>query len=89
MPAISRSTFEEAIASTIEPHERTAILGALLTKAVGSRSLVVVVGGSAISIWTHGEHVSGDIDIIGLSARLAPVLKGWGFVPEVEEGRGT
>jgi hypothetical protein len=87
MPAISRSTFEEAISSTIEPHERTAILGALLTKAVGSRSIVVVVGGSAIAIWTHGEYVSGDIDIIGLSDRLAPVLKSWGFVPEVEGAR--
>ena len=40
---------------------------------------VVIVGGSAIAIYTAGGYVSGSIDICGPSDALVPVLEGWGF----------
>lgn len=42
---------------------------------------VIVTGGSAISIWTHGAYVSGDIDLVGVRSRIVPVLRRWGFNP--------
>jgi hypothetical protein len=87
MVRVSRHAVEEAMASTNELHERTAILGALLTRAVGSRSDVIVVGGSAIAIWTHGAYVSGDVDIVGQKRRIAPALEAWGFIPERDGAR--
>src|SRR2546430_11686606 len=40
----------------------------------------IIVGGSAIEIYTRGEYTSGDIDIV-LSPRwdLANTLRGWRF----------
>jgi hypothetical protein len=82
MTRVARSTFESAISSRAEPHERIAIFGALLAKDVGPRFDVIVTGGSAVSIWTHGAYVSGDIDVVGLRSRIVPVLARWGFTPD-------
>ena len=49
---------------------------------------IVVVGGSAIEIYTAGGYVSGDIDLCGPAEILTPVLKRWGFEqPGREWGR--
>jgi len=49
---------------------------------------IVVVGGSAIEIYTAGGYVSGDIDLCGPAEILTRVLKRWGFEqPGREWGR--
>lgn len=87
MVDVTRRAFDEAMASSSEPHERVAAFGALLGRAVGPGISVVVAGGSAISIWTQGRYVSGDIDIVGRKSRIVPVLRSWGFGLEQEGAR--
>ena len=54
---------------------------AILSREAGeSEAQLVVVGGSAIEIYTQGMYVSGDIDLVGNRAALARILKSWGFV---------
>lgn len=43
---------------------------------------VILVGGSAIEIYTDGEYVSEDVDMVGERASLARSLEGWGFIKE-------
>lgn len=40
---------------------------------------MIVVGGSAIEIYTKGGYLSGDIAILGDAKRLLPVLEQWRF----------
>jgi hypothetical protein len=40
---------------------------------------LIIVGGSAIEVYTRGEYLSGDIDIVADRDRLPPVLEAWGF----------
>jgi hypothetical protein len=40
---------------------------------------LVIVGGSALEIYTEGAYVSGDIDICAPRERIAAVLDKWGF----------
>lgn len=68
--------------------ERVALLGALLAKDSGLGDTLVIVGGSALSVYTHGAYVSKDIDIVGVAKRLAPTLRRWGFHRKVRQGRG-
>jgi hypothetical protein len=76
---VTRREFEAALAATRLPGERVAVFGALLARDSKLGDRLVVVGGSAISIYTEGTYVSQDIDIVGRASRLAPVLKRWGF----------
>lgn len=40
---------------------------------------VIVVGGSAVEVYTQAGYVSGDIDLVGDRKRLVAVAKRWGF----------
>jgi hypothetical protein len=85
---VTRREFEAALAATRLPGERVAIMGALLAHDSGLGGRLVVVGGSAISIYTEGAYVSKAIDIVGRADRLAPVLKRWGFTLQARGPRG-
>ncbi len=69
------------------PAQRVAWFGALLAREAGTP--VVLVGGSAIGVYTEGEYVSQDIDVVGDRKRLAAILRRWGFCPEVGRSRRT
>ncbi len=72
--------FETILRKAKRPDQRVAWFGALLTQASGVQ--IVIVGGSAIEVYTDGRYVSRDIDIVGPKRRLVPVLRQWGFKPE-------
>jgi hypothetical protein len=76
---VTRSALELALGHAASPAERFALFGALLAKATRLGTKLVIVGGSAIAIYTHGAYVSGDVDIVGGKVRILPVLKRWGF----------
>lgn len=75
----SRLEFEKAIRGARSPGERVAVLGALLARESRLGNKLVIVGGSALSVYSAGAYVSKDIDIVGKRARLEPVLRRWGF----------
>jgi hypothetical protein len=67
------------------PVRRRLYFAALLAQEVRNpRPSLVVVGGSAIEIYSEGEYVSGDIDIVGPRKDLVDTLARWGFL---EDGR--
>ncbi len=57
--------------------ERNLWLGALLARETAVD--VVIVGGSAIEVYTSGMYVSGDIDIVGDRGSIISALEQWGF----------
>lgn len=57
--------------------ERNLWLGALLAKATSAD--VVIVGGSAIEVYTSGLYVSADVDLVGERDAIASALERWGF----------
>jgi hypothetical protein len=65
------------LASTPHKHERILYFGALLAKESGSD--IIVVGGSAIEVYTRGKYVSGDVDIRADRPAVDRVLAKWGF----------
>lgn len=83
----SRGEVERAIRNAASAGERVAALGALLAKDSGLGNKLVVVGGSALSVYTAGAYVSQDIDVIGKEEKLVPVLRRWGFEPKERAGR--
>jgi hypothetical protein len=80
MARVTRRAFDRAVRATDELHERTSILGALLQRSIGPTPKLVIVGGSAIAIWTSGDYASGDIDLVGPRSEIGPILASWGFV---------
>lgn len=54
-------------------------MGALLARDTGLGERLVIVGGSAITIYTRGAYVSGDFDVVGGKTRIVPTLRKWGF----------
>jgi len=59
---------------------------ALLSREAGDQDTpVVVVGGSAIEIYSEGKYVSGDIDLVGSRTVLAGILESWAFTHENRE----
>lgn len=76
---VSRAEFEKAVASESTPEDRIVVFGALLARTSGLRGSLVIVGGSAISVYTSGGYVSEDIDLVGQKSRITPVLERWGF----------
>jgi hypothetical protein len=53
---------------------------ALLGRETGLGESLIVVGGSAIEIYTRGDYASGYIDIVGDRARITRALEAWDFV---------
>jgi hypothetical protein len=71
---------QEILAKIVEDDRRTLYFAALLRREarLGTDDLVVV-GGSAIEIYTESAYVSGDIDICAPRDNIASVLADWGF----------
>jgi hypothetical protein len=78
---VTRTEFERAVRSARSAGERVAFLGALLARASGLGEKLVVVGGSALSVYSGGAYVSEDVDLVGRATELVPVLQRWGFTP--------
>jgi len=68
------------LTATSESYDRILYFAALL--AGESRSDIVVVGGSAIEVYTRGGYVSGDIDIRAERTAVHRVLARWKFKDE-------
>jgi hypothetical protein len=77
---IDQVALDRAFASAKTPTERTLYFPALLSAAMDEPpNFVVLVGGSAIEVYTSGEYVSDDIDIVATRAQAIPILESWGF----------
>lgn len=81
-----RDPFERMVSRETNPGRRAALVGAWLARA--SRAAVVVVGGSAISVYTDGLYVSEDIDVVAPRSRLSGPLRRFGFQFEERGSRG-
>lgn len=57
--------------------ERNLWMGALLAKEAATD--IVIVGGSAIEIYSSGMYVSADIDLVGERPSIIKALERWGF----------
>ena len=81
---MSREDLTAILAGETEPHRKLATFGALLTResGLGTEGLTIV-GGSALEIYTTGDYVSGDIDIVAeRPEKVEEVLQSWGFTKE-------
>jgi len=67
----------KALREDPRPADRILNFGALLARESGSE--VVIVGGSAIEVYTEGGYHSGDIDLRGDKPAVHRVLARWGF----------
>jgi hypothetical protein len=77
--SVSRVEVEAAVASAPSRAKRTEYIGALLARATGDE--VIIVGGSAIEVWTSARTVSQDIDLVTSPREAARrVIESWGFV---------
>ena len=78
---MSVAEFHAMLASEVEPYKRNRAFGALLATASGlGESGLTVVGGSALEIYTAGDYVSRDIDLVAAQPKkVETVLKKWGF----------
>jgi hypothetical protein len=66
--------------STPKSYDRILYFGALLARESGSE--VVIVGGSAIEVYTRGDYVSGDIDIRAERPAVRLALSHWEFLDQ-------
>ncbi len=55
-------------------------MGAILAKQI--KTEVVIVGGSAIEVYTSGAYVSGDVSLVGERGSIVSALERWGFCRE-------
>ena len=71
----------EKLKGARSPTEKALHFAALLAAAGEvSPDDLIVVGGSAIEIYTNGQYTSGDIDIVLSPSRtLTPILAEWNF----------
>lgn len=66
-----------------DPARRTLYVTAMLSAEAKLKDRgLIVVGGSAIEIYTRGAYVSDDIDVVGERERILQVLRSWGFKKE-------
>ena len=70
-----------ALGRTANPTERRVHFAALLSKVIGtSKADLIVVGGSAIEIYTSAEYTTGDIDVVAkMPENLKDILVAWRF----------
>jgi hypothetical protein len=78
---VTREQFLEALKKEVEPYKRIRAFAALLAEQSGLGSeRLVVVGGSALGIYTTGDYVSADVDLVAEDPRsVESVLVEWGF----------
>ncbi|MGA7860634.1 MAG: hypothetical protein WCB19_02100 [Thermoplasmata archaeon] len=76
---VTRKEVEEAVASARSKSERIQFLGALLERATGDEA--VIVGGSAVEVYTSGRTSTMDIDVVMPRPRAVKAVESWGFVP--------
>jgi len=76
---VTKQEVEGAVASARSKPQRIQFLGALLEKATGEEA--IIVGGSAVEIYTSGRISSLDIDVVMPRARAIKAVESWGFVP--------
>jgi hypothetical protein len=82
----SREEVAQILQSQRNAATRILYFCALLSREAGDRDApIVVVGGSAIELYTEGEYVSGDIDLVGSRSILAGILESWGFTRKNRE----
>jgi hypothetical protein len=75
-----RAKVGEILASAEDTATRHLYFCALLSNERGGQQRpLIVVGGSAIELYTAGEYVSGDIDIVGDRNSIESTLQSWGF----------
>ena len=80
---MKREDFEEAIRAERSASERTRTFASILASA--SDAEMIIVGGSAIELYTGGDYVSGDIDLVTNDRRaITTVLRSWGFKDEAK-----
>lgn len=65
------------IAKAKDHGERNLWFGAILARE--AKTDTVIVGGSAIEIYTSGSYVSSDVDLVGDRPSMIRVLEQWGF----------
>ncbi len=65
------------LAKATRSGERNLWLGALLAKEAATE--IVIVGGSAIEIYSSAMYVSEDLDLVGERPSIIRVLERWGF----------
>jgi hypothetical protein len=68
---------DSALARASSRAERLLWLAAMLRTETGGQ--VVIVGGSAIEVYTSDAYVSGDLELVGDRDRLIGALESWGF----------
>lgn len=79
---LTRTKFDELIRPISDPAKRIALFGALLARESGLAAKLVVTGGSAMAVYSHSQISSADVDIVGDSRKIVPVLERWGFIGE-------
>lgn len=79
---LTRIEFDKILRSSRNEADKVQRFGAVLAGATGLGRNLVIVGGSAITVYTEGRYTSGDIDVLGSRDRIVPVLKRWVFEPE-------
>lgn len=78
---MTRDDFRDVLETETEPYLRDRAFGALLAKESGlGERRMTIVGGSALEIYTAGDYISDDIDIVAEdSSKVEEVLRSWGF----------
>lgn len=74
---MSAERLSQIVAKAKAHDERNLWFGALLSKE--AKTDIVIVGGSAIEVYTSGKYVSADIDLVGERPSIIRALERWGF----------
>lgn len=75
----SKTEAERILAGQSSSDERIITFGALLSRETGAD--VIVVGGSAIEVYTRGGYASADIDLVGDRRAIIKAVESWDFRP--------
>lgn len=72
-----RAEVQRAVESARSKPERIRFIGALIARETGNE--VIIVGGSAVEVYTSGRTSSLDIDVVTRIRDAARALESWGF----------